>query len=390
MSDNVTWIDAVETVQKSQASFFKFISANDSGETGGHQSGFLMPKNVISAMFERTGVRGENFTEEIRIEWQDGYVTDSCFKYYGISTRNEYRLTRFGREFDFSNRISTGDVLVLSKVKDLYFKAFVLKTENEIDNFLNTFGLSPVDSGSIISLLQKYVEPNEEDEFEKFFKSLAGNFPTTDLMSEMARLIDLKINDRESEINTNPDKKLLDWTASEYRLFRFIENRLHLSQVNAGFSNLDDFINMANTILNRRKSRAGKSLEHHLSFIFSKNKLQFSEQMITEGRSRPDFVFPSIDAYHNNGFPNQGVFVLAAKTTCKDRWRQILNEAKNIDRHYLFTLQQGISNNQLDEMIDSKVQLVVPKLHLETFARSYRDKILTLSDFISLVSQSGK
>lgn len=390
MNDNVTWIDAVETVQKSQASFFKFISANDSGETGGHQSGFLMPKNVISAMFGRTGVRGENFTEEIRIEWQDGYVTDSCFKYYGISTRNEYRLTRFGREFDFSNRISTGDVLVLSKVKDLYFKAFVLKTENEIDNFLNTFGLSPVDSGSIISLLQKYVEPNEEDEFEKFFKSLAGNFPTTDLMSEMARLIDLKINDRESEINTNPDKKLLDWTASEYRLFRFIENRLHLSQVNAGFSNLDDFINMANTILNRRKSRAGKSLEHHLSFIFSKNKLQFSEQMITEGRSRPDFVFPSIDAYHNNGFPNQGVFVLAAKTTCKDRWRQILNEAKNIDRHYLFTLQQGISNNQLDEMIDSKVQLVVPKLHLETFARSYRDKILTLSDFISLVSQSGK
>ncbi len=390
MSDNVTWIDAVETVQKSQASFFKFISANDSGETGGHQSGFLMPKNVISEMFGRIGVRGENFTEEIRIEWQDGYVTDSCFKYYGISTRNEYRLTRFGREFDFSNRISTGDVLVLSKVKDLYFKAFVLKTEDEIDNFLNAFGLSPVDSGSIISSLQKYVEPNEEDEFEKFFNSLAGNFPTTDLMSEMARLIDLKINNRELEINTNPDKKLLDWTASEYRLFRFIENRLHLSQVNAGFSNLDDFINMANTILNRRKSRAGKSLEHHLSFIFSKNKLQFSEQMITEGRSRPDFVFPSIDAYHNNTFPNQGVFVLAAKTTCKDRWRQILNEAKNIDRHYLFTLQQGISSNQLDEMIDSQVQLVVPKLHLDTFASSYRDKILTLTDFISLVSQSGK
>ena len=161
MSDNVTWIDAVETVQKSQASFFKFISANDSGETGGHQSGFLMPKNVISEMFGRTGVRGENFTEEIRVEWQDRYVTDSCFKYYGISTRNEYRLTRFGREFDFSNRISTGDVLVLSKVKDIYFKAFVLKTEDEIENFLNAFGLSPVDSGSIISLLQKHVEPNE-------------------------------------------------------------------------------------------------------------------------------------------------------------------------------------------------------------------------------------
>ena len=110
--------------------------------------------------------------------------------------------------------------------------------------------------------------------------------------------------------------------------------------------------------------------------------------MITEGRSKPDFVLPAIDAYHNNSFLNQGVYVLAAKTTCKDRWRQILNEAKKIDRHYLFTLQQGISNNQLDEMIDSQVQLVVPKLHLETFARSYRDKILTLTDFIDLVSQS--
>lgn len=51
---------------------------------------------------------------------------------------------------------------------------------------------------------------------------------------------------------------------------------------------------------------------------------------------------------------------LAAKTTCKDRWRQILNEADRLrDEHkYLCTMQQGISATQMDEMRAEKV--IVP------------------------------
>lgn len=385
MNENSVWISAVEAVQTSQLSFFKFVTANDSGETGGHQAGFHIPKSAAPVLFHREFSKGIFYEENIKITWQDGFVTDSSIKYYGQKTRDEYRLTRFGREFDYHQRISTGDVLVISRIAYGFFKAFVLKTEDEIENFLNAFGLSPVDSGSIIETSQQLKIANEEDEFANFFETLNGEFPSTEIMSKISREIELKIHNQEIEILTNPDKKILDWTASEYRLFRHIENRLHLNQVISGFSDLEDFVILANTILNRRKSRAGKSLEHHLSFIFSKNQLTFSEQTVTEGNSRPDFVFPSIDAYRDIRYPRKDIYVLAAKTTCKDRWRQILNETKNIDKHYLFTLQQGITTNQLDEMLDSGVQLVVPKQHLYTFSETYRGKILTLKNFINEV-----
>lgn len=385
MNENSVWISAVEAVQTSQLSFFKFITANDSGETGGHQAGFHIPKSASPVLFKREYHRGEFHEEDVQIEWQDGFITQSSIKYYGQKTRDEYRLTRFGREFDYHERIITGDVLVISRIAHGNLKAFILKTEEEIESFLNAFGLSPVDSGSVIEASQQLKIPTEEDEFADFFRTLNGVFPSTEIMSKVSREIELKINDQESEILTNPDKKILDWTASEYRLFRHIENCLHLNQVISGFSDMENFVTLANTILNRRKSRAGKSLEHHLSFIFSKNQITFSEQMITEGNSKPDFVFPSIDAYHNIKYPRQEIIVLAAKTTCKDRWRQILNETKNMDKHYLFTLQQGITTNQLDEMFESGVQLVVPKQHLYTFSEAYRDKIFTLKSFINEV-----
>ena len=44
---------------------------------------------------------------------------------------------------------------------------------------------------------------------------------------------------------------------------------------------MDDFIMLANQVLNRRKSRAGKSLEHHLSAIFDENRIEYSAQAVT-------------------------------------------------------------------------------------------------------------
>lgn len=385
MNENPVWMSAVETVQTSQASFFKFITANDSGETGGHQFGFHIPKTAAPVLFRREYHKGEFYEEDVQIEWQDGYITQSSIKYYGQKTRDEYRLTRFGSRFEYHERISTGDVLVISRIEFGFFKAFILKTENDIENFLDAFGLSPMDSGSVIEASQELRIPNEEDEFEAFFKTLKGMFPATEIMSKIAREIELKINNQESEILTNPDKKILDWTASEYRLFRFIEKGLHLNRVISGFSDLDDFLALANSIMNRRKSRAGKSLEHHLSYIFSKNQVTFSEQVITEGNSKPDFVFPSINAYHDSKYPRENIFILAAKTTCKDRWRQILNEADRIPVKHLFTLQQGISGQQLVEMQKSNVVLVVPESNLSAFPKAHWASILTLKKFITTV-----
>ena len=55
--------------------------------------------------------------------------------------------------------------------------------------------------------------------------------------------------------------------------------------------------------------------------------------------------------------------MLAVKTTCKDRWRQILSEADRIPRKHLLTLEAPISLAQTNEMTGAGVHLVIP-VHL--------------------------
>ena len=171
-----------------------------------------------------------------------------------------------------------------------------------------------------------------------------------------------------------------------YRLFRALEQARYGDIVAAGFASVDDFVVMANQVLNRRKSRAGKSLEHHLAAIFDENKIQYTAQAVTEGNKKPDFLFPSEEAYHDMTFSIEKLCTLAAKTTCKDRWRQILNEANRLrdENKYLCTMQQGISAAQMDEMQAEKVILVVPKAYHSAYPKEKRDSIWTLGNLLDM------
>ena len=115
------------------------------------------------------------------------------------------------------------------------------------------------------------------------------------------------------------------------------------------------------------------------------NELVFEEQAITEDNKKPDFLFPNAECYHNLQFPADDLIVLGAKTTCKDRWRQVLTEANRVDVKFLFTLQQGISKNQLKEMHDSRLTLVVPHKYIDSFPKEYQSSISDLNGFIGMV-----
>ena len=52
--------------------------------------------------------------------------------------------------------------------------------------------------------------------------------------------------------------------------------------------------------------------------------------------------------------------VLGLKTTCRDRWRQVLNEGKRVTAKHLLTLQPAMSRAQLEEMREARLQLIVP------------------------------
>lgn len=128
-------------------------------------------------------------------------------------------------------------------------------------------------------------------------------------------------------------------------------------------------------------------MEHHLEAIFDANQIKYDSQAVTEGRKKPDFLFPSEIAYHDATYPADKLATLAAKTTCKDRWRQILNEADRLkgENKYLCTLQQGVSPMQMDEMEAEKVILVVPKPYISCYPKDRQDRIWTLSRFVEYI-----
>lgn len=77
---------AIKSVISGQKSFCKFLSANDTGKTGGHQAGLYIPKFAVEIIFDKTCKRGENVSRWVKILWQNEIITDSRFIYYGSGT----------------------------------------------------------------------------------------------------------------------------------------------------------------------------------------------------------------------------------------------------------------------------------------------------------------
>ena len=322
---------AIQAVSLGKLSYCKFLSANDTGDTGAHQAGIYIAKNAVPVLFDSPGRRGENKDKYVRIQWQDDFYTDSRFIYYGVGTRNEYRITRFGRGFPFLRTEHTGDLFVLVQMDHDDYSAYVLQTEDEINEFLNAFGMSPADTGNIIHKEETTFQTQTDLAIMNFIRALEVDFPTSVEMAVMARKIYHQVFDHEENIINDPDREIVSWTEMEYKLFRRLELTRYKDMISKGFDTVEQFIKVANMVLNRRKSRAGKSLEHHLSAIFDGNSLHYEAQPKTEGNKRPDFLFPDGLSYHNLSWPSKKLVFLGAKTTCKDRWRQVINEANRIE-----------------------------------------------------------
>ena len=75
--------------------------------------------------------------------------------------------------------------------------------------------------------------------------------------------------------------------------------------------------------------------------------------------------------------------LLGVKTTCKDRWRQVLLEADRVPSKHLFTLQPRISVKQTKEMRGRNLQLVVPESIHVTYAEKQKNWLWDLEQFVA-------
>lgn len=202
-------------------------------------------------------------------------------------------------------------------------------------------------------------------------------FPSTKEFSHLARELIGQLSDF-----SDADAALIAWWETEEAMFRQLEGAIIEERLASGFLDVEDFLSFSQSIRQRRSSRAGHALENHLEQIFVERAVRYSRGKKTERNKTPDFLFPSVEAYRNPQHPNSGLMMLGVKTTCKDRWRQVLAEADRIDRKHLLTLQPKISQNQTHEMISAKLQLVVPRSIQSTYNNDQQNWLWDLESFL--------
>jgi hypothetical protein len=387
--------------------FAKRLSANDTLANRAHAYGSYLPKQLVFDVFPAM----DNKAAKNPDTWIDLYVDSHPDRqkarviWYNNSyhfnrarakkgTRDEARITNLGgKSSPLLDPESTGSIAVFVFVLDEKGSArechvWVTDNEAEEDQIEERFG--PVEpkvfliwKPGLLPLFANLETPAEATCWlgpSQMPKDWLTRFPT-------GQEIVKKTLELQPARGLSIDERIMRRRACEFQLFQSIEEAVYLPKIRKGFDAMGQFLGLAQTILQSRKSRSGKSLEYHAREVlteeaFVANK-DFTHNPIIDGN--PDFIFPSAAAYNDASFPASKLRMLAAKTTCKERWGQVTKEAKRVKIKHLLTLQEGVSQSQFKEMIQKNLRLVVPqKLHA-TYHREIRPHLMTFESFLAEV-----
>ncbi len=316
--------------------------------------------------------------------------------------RSEYRL--YYRSSEVYEKADENDLLIIGKRPDAPLLIIIVHAETAIERkILWLFGI-PADevrnrfaTYHIEEELDKQVtypvrlvleeigiDAVEADEvyLEQILRRFGDRFPPTREFSEFTRSTLRNVSAAD-----DPDAALVAWMEQEEKLFRALERHLVETRIRQGFEDVDAFIRFSLSVHNRRKSRAGLALENHIEQIFKEQGIYYSRGARTENRAKPDFLFPGIEFYRDPHFPSASLTMLGVKSTCKDRWRQVLSEAERIREKHLLTLEPGISKAQTMEMQAHHLQLVVPSPIHSTYETDQRAWLYDVADFLALVRE---
>lgn len=374
---------AIEDALSTGRAIVKYVSANDAGATGGHQSGFYLPKSAWHLFSPHPPEAGRNDKSKVRVLWQQQVETESVVTWYG-QAKSEYRLTRFGKGFQFLHEDMVGSLLVLITRSQTNFDAYVFDGD-DADALLAALGLDVIDGWAVLDHDQPTPPESEDGCIQRRFREFADlcdEFPST---ADFSRATQTALEECIARFGSRSgDKRLLDLMKQEFQLFQRVERQLCASLIGRLYRNIDEFLEAANTITQRRKSRAGHSFENHIEYLLRAANIPFEAQ-VKEIPGKPDIIIPGTREYLDPEYPTDKLFMLAAKRTCKDRWRQILPEAPRLSRRYLVTIQDGISSHQLEEIRAHNVVLVVPEGLHSDYPKNGRSELLTVDGFLATV-----
>ncbi|MGR6503589.1 type II restriction endonuclease [Shewanella sp. Koi 1] len=387
---------------------FKYLTAVDASPVSNqHEIGGLVKAGIgkdlgtpddgsqikIAAMLVYlTEEEGEPIICEDTVTWYDT-------RYHDPNRSPEWRL--YYKSNDVSNRFEPGDFFLIAVTREgTLLMIFCPPSSDYEDQIRTLFGVRDTNTNErgltgvkvdqpgftlpIRLMFARYgIEIGSEgtDYLELIIDRFGAEFPKTKDFSKFAR--DLS---RELSPIDNPDMTLIEWMETEESAFRQLEKHIVQQRLREGFGengdDVDEFVRFSLSVQNRRKSRSGHAFENHIETILLSNGIMFDRGAITEGRQRPDFLFPGSSSYADNNFSGNNLRILGAKTTCKDRWRQVLAEAKRVPRKHLITMEPAISEAQTQQMEELQLQLVVPEAIQASYQPSQAEWLMSFKDFI--------
>lgn len=364
--------------------------------------------NGVAALREMLGSERRSFPTHLIYLADDDVVTieaDAVLAWYDARerhpVRSEWRL--YYPRTPVTEAANPGDLLVIGRRPDDTLLMIIAAAGSTVVSQLEwLFDLEPGPAGFVgrVDLetehdqlgyaaqrvletlgLEVEVDPGAENWLEYMVDRFGDSFPATRTFSAFARETLSGLDARE-----DPDAALVAWSEREDDLFRTFERYLVAERLRDGFGeDVEAFITYSLSVQNRRKSRAGHALEHHVAQVLDVNGIVYERKGRTEGQSSPDFLFPSGHAYHDPEIDAALLSMLGAKSTCKDRWRQVLAEADRVEEKLLLTLEPRISENQTAEMMARRLQLVLPRTLHETYRPEQQTWLLDIRGMMNLL-----
>lgn len=210
--------------------------------------------------------------------------------------------------------------------------------------------------------------------------------PPEEIANEASQIITSKHNYSPEDIKLNFDE-LIDETHTETysvylrqqeiygkKILALVEEEIRQGNLSLPelFSDLDSFFL---SLAQGRRSRVGASSEDILKSLFKQLDYPFEEQ-VRIGGDKPDFVMPSGGRYRQNPMD---CIIFTSKRTLRERWRQVTTEGAS-GVWYLATIDEQVSPNQLKNMLDRRVNLVVPA-RVKTARYAGAENVLSFTEF---------
>lgn len=412
------WSDIQEWIGKSRQLLVKKLSRNDcswaDSPENGHQNGPYIPREIRESDF---------FPPLENINKEKTHIYEAHFKtlWPAIGEIKTSRLTHYsnkGSELQFTRvpksefagltpaSLMIGGIL-REPVEDIRLWFMIVDSASEEVELLEAmfdlgadfhFGLfDPADALKIQKdeteqLVDELSEALKNGSLAAFIASVS-KMPAPEILAAEAQRVFLHQNhlgDLSPYEMTNPGDAIMKISRDiEYSLYKRAERRYRaaeviriitnggadiVSSVVRGFPDLDATFLSASQ---HRKSRAGRSFEQHIARLLRDGRIAFEEQAVTGGR-RPDFVLPSLVVLKTEKRKFEEAMVLSAKTTLRERWKQVTMEKFNCAL-FLATVDDRVSSDAIDDMNSHGIHLVVPESLKKSKETCYSGKANVIS-----------